>query len=92
MGAPKGNNNKNKNKPWVDSLRRALVRRKDGKVGALNAIADQVVALAINGEPWAVKEISERLDGKVAQTTVLQGDEENPLVFKEVRRTIVDPK
>ena len=35
---------------------------------ALRKIADKLVALAVDGVPWAVQEVANRLDGKPAQT------------------------
>lgn len=63
-----GNQNAYKNKPWADALRRAMVRFDGGKENALNLIADQTVKLAVSGEPWAIKEIGDRTDGKAAQS------------------------
>jgi hypothetical protein len=91
MSVP-GNQNAYANKPWADALRRAMARYQGGKKNALNLIADQTVKLAVQGEQWAIKEIGDRTDGKAAQSVMLSGDENNPVVFKEVRRTIVKPK
>lgn len=88
MTAPIGNDNKTKNKPWADALRRAMIRYGDGKENALNLIADQTVKLAINGEQWAIKEIGDRTDGKAAQSVTVSGDEEQPLVHKLVREIV----
>jgi hypothetical protein len=87
-------NNKNacKNKPWLEALNRAMIRYEGGKVNALNLIADQTVKAAVSGDMWAIKEIGDRVDGKAAQSLTVSGDEDNPLVFKEVVRTIVKPK
>lgn len=81
MAAPEGNNNKNKNKPWADALKRAMARYDGGKENALNLIADQTVKRAINGDRWAVEEIGNRVDGKPAQSVSVAGDEDSPLTF-----------
>lgn len=78
-GAPEGNQNKIKNKPWADALRRAMARYEDGKENALNLIADQTVKAAINGDQWAITEIANRMDGKPAQSVTVAGDEDNPV-------------
>lgn len=85
-----GNQNAYKNKPWADALRRAMIRYEGGKENALNLIADQTVKLAVSGEPWAIKEIGDRSDGKAAQSVTVAGDDEKPLVHKIVRE-VVDP-
>ncbi len=90
MAAPQGNNNKTKNKPWADALRRALARfeDKDTKPGeALNRIASQYVNSAINGDKDAIVEIANRLDGKPAQS--LNVDEDSgPLRIEIVKRIV----
>lgn len=63
-GAPKGNKNANKGKPWEEALRLALARAGGTVREGLNPIADKVVALAQNGDPDAIREIACRLDGK----------------------------
>lgn len=78
-GAPEGNKNKIKNKPWADALRRAMARYEDGNENALNLIADQTVKAAINGDQWAITEIANRMDGKPAQSVTVAGDEDNPV-------------
>lgn len=69
-GAPKGSRNAAHDKPWTNALERAIAQYKAGDVRmgqALRRIADGVVTRAINGDAAAVKEISERLDGKPIQ-------------------------
>ena len=87
-----GNKNAAKNKPWLDALSRAMARYEGGKLNALNLIADQTVKLAVSGEPWAIKEIGDRVDGKAAQSMTVSGDADNPIAYSEVVRTIVKPK
>lgn len=89
MAAPEGNDNKVKNKPWADSLNRAMTRYKDGKENALNIIADQTVKAAINGDVWAITEIGNRLDGKPAQS-VEQKTEHSGQVRHSVEMHIID--
>lgn len=67
MGAPFGNKNATKSKPWQDALRKCLIQyESDGvKRGqALAKIAERVVANALNGDKDAWAEIANRLDGK----------------------------
>jgi hypothetical protein len=37
-------------------------------------------------EPWAIRELMDRIDGKVPQATILQGDAEEPVRYVEVPR------
>jgi hypothetical protein len=67
-GAPLGNNNGAKGKEWLGALRYALNNHETSSIQrglALRAIASGVVEEAIARKEWAVREISERLDGKV---------------------------
>lgn len=84
-GGQLGNNNPGKNKPWRESIDRAL---KEGDGRKLRRIADKLVALAEAGESWAVKELADRLDGKSAQSITVSGDADNPLMITEVVRTV----
>lgn len=79
-----------KQRMWKDALVLAL---KDGDGQRLRRIAEKVALLAEEGDMAAIKEIGDRLDGKPAQTTVVQGDEEGgPVRFQKIERVIVDPK
>lgn len=60
-GAPLGNRNGAKNKLWEQALVRA-VRPKD-----LEDVAKTVIQAAKDGQPWAVTELGNRLDGKAVQ-------------------------
>ena len=76
MGAPLGNRNGVKAKPWTDAIRRAIARydAKSKEDGAyLNKLADQLLTDCINGERDALIELTTRLDGKPANTTELSG-------------------
>jgi hypothetical protein len=57
----------------------------------LRDIADALVNKAVDGDIAAIKEVADRLDGKVPQAVI--GDEENPLHFVHaITRKIVDAK
>lgn len=76
-GAPIGNDNATKSKPWSDALRKALVQYSDEKVkqgDAMRAIAETVVMRAIVGDKDAWQEIGNRLDGKPHQTVAAEVD------------------
>lgn len=73
------NSGTRKAKLWRDALNLAL-NRGGGDIKPLNQIAEQVVAMAINGDIQAIKEIADRLDGKPAQALTIGGDADNPFV------------
>jgi hypothetical protein len=45
-----------------------------------------LIKAAEKGEPWAIRELMDRIDGKVPQATILQGDAEQPVRYCEVPR------
>ena len=61
VGAPEGNDNAKKGKLFYDQLRKVLVQNDQLK---LRMVSEKLVEAAIDGEPWAVKEIMDRMDGK----------------------------
>ncbi len=76
MGAPFGNQNAKEGRIWRDTLRRALLAE-DGK--RLRAIADALVSKAEEGDVPAIREIGDRLDGKVAQSVEMTGADGGPV-------------
>lgn len=85
-GAPLGNDNAAKNKPWADALRRAMARYsgKGVKTGeALNKLAEKVVEDAIAGNKDAWQEIGNRLDGKPHQTIAADVDASVTVTVKQ---------
>ena len=73
MPAPKGNKNASKkNREYRNTLLRSLKQYESKSVRrgeALRKVTDRLVELAIQGEPWAVKEIANRIDGRAAIAT-----------------------
>jgi len=63
-GAPIGNKNATKNKPWINALNRAIAQR---DADDLRKIADKLISLAMEGDLNAIKELGDRLDGKATQ-------------------------
>ncbi len=57
-------------RPFVEalnlSINRALAKGPDRGRKALAVIADRLVAEAVKGEAWAIREIADRLDGRPA--------------------------
>lgn len=72
-GAPIGNNNAQKGRMWNDALRKAIAQD-DGK--RLRASIEKLLDLASRGEPWAIKELADRLDGRPKQTNILETTDE----------------
>jgi hypothetical protein len=70
VGAPEGNDNARKGKLFYDQLRRVLVQNDQLK---LRQVSEKLVDAAIEGEPWAVKEIMDRMDGKAVAIQEIQG-------------------
>jgi GH15 family glucan-1,4-alpha-glucosidase len=89
-GNPEG---RRKNRPWRDALNRAVQRATTGKVDyvALDALADALVAAGLAGEVNALKEIGDRIDGKVPQAIVGDDDESPVNVVHKIVREIVEP-
>ena len=80
MGAPVGNKNGATGTEWRDAIRHALAeigRDVDGKEAAyrkgLYEVADKFIEAAKAGEPWAMKEIGDRMDGKPKQSQEISG-------------------
>lgn len=67
-GGPIGNDYALKSQPWRNALTRALAQDNGMR---LRKAAEQLLDLAAAGEPWAVKEIADRLDGKSVQAVDL---------------------
>ena len=67
------------------AFKEALARVIESGVG-LDEIARALIAKGLAGDVSALKEIADRLDGKVA--TVIAGDPEAPMVTKVVREIV----
>lgn len=69
-GAPLGNKNGAKDKLWLQAMQRHMhARPKD-----LEEIIAVVFRAALDGQSWAVTEISNRLDGKPVQQVDMSGE------------------
>ena len=57
-----------KGRPFTDALRRALARAElEGNFKDLNALAESLIAKALTGDVPALRELADRIDGKVVQ-------------------------
>lgn len=72
-------------KLWSDAVRRAVLRSDKGsKTRRLEQLADKLVALGIEGEVAAIKEIGDRIDGRPMQLQTHEGNPDNPIIQKVV--------
>jgi hypothetical protein len=79
-----------RDKPFRDALRIAISEAEDNP-RKLRRIAEKLFDKAAEGDVAAIKEIADRLDGKVPQG--IGGDDElGPVQLQTIERLIVDPK
>jgi hypothetical protein len=84
-GGQPGNTNGAKGAKYQSALKRALARAGKTVDGGLNKVTDQLVAAAINGEQWAVKEVADRMDGRAAQALNIGGQGDNALKIELIK-------
>lgn len=87
MGAPLGNKNATKNKPFAEAINRAIAQD-DGK--RLREIAEKLLTMAADGEIQAIKELADRTDGKAMQAIEASGPDGGPIQVEKIVREIVD--
>ena len=61
---------------WADAVSRAINRRLEdieGKPKKLEAVANKLVDMAMDGDMAAIKEVGDRLDGRPKQATEVSG-------------------
>ena len=85
-GAPLGNKNAAKSRMFYDKLRLVLTQEPH----RLRQIAEQLVSKAEAGEPWAIKEIMDRMDGKAHQAVSVENADGTPLL-SGIQVTFVKP-
>ena len=83
-GAPVGNRNGNKNKVWSDMLRLIVTQDKRKR---MRAAAEALVSKAEEGDTAALKELGDRVEGRVPQA--ITGQEGGPIVHV-IERVIVE--
>ena len=93
FGAPIGNTNATKNKPWIKAINRAIAQSDPER---LRRIAEALLDKAADGDIAAIRELGDRLDGKPQQGVTLSGDPDNPLgvlslIDKAQARLVADP-
>ena len=72
-GAPKGNKNNVKNRPWAEAIDKALKQSENGKPTKLRQLADKLIEACMNGEQWAFRELGDRVDGKALASLEVSG-------------------
>jgi len=87
MAAPIGNRNAHKGKIFFDALRRAMAGDDHRR---LRRAAERLLDLAAEGEPWAIKELADRLDGRPAQETFFDSNAD-AASLTEIQVTFVTP-
>ena len=85
-GAPIGNKNGTKGKLFYEQLRKISVQQPD----RLRNVAETLFSAAELGEPWAVKELIDRFDGKAVQQTEITGADGESLLTG-IQVTFVKP-
>ena len=94
MGVSKNPKGVKPDKLMRDAIHLALKREaEDGngqRTKKLQLVADRLVEEAIKGNIHAIKEINERMDGKVPQGLANEG--ESPFMLSVIQRVITDPK
>jgi hypothetical protein len=75
-GAPIGNKNASKSRMFSDRLRMVLTQEPH----RLRTIAEQLVSKAEEGEPWAIRELMDRLEGKAIQATSIENADGSPIL------------
>lgn len=92
MAAADNPKNRWSEKLWRDAIRVAVNRAQDDptKGKKLMALADALVAVGMAGDVAALREIGDRLDGKVPQALIGGDDEDNPIQVSVIQRSIVD--
>jgi hypothetical protein len=88
-GGQPGNQNGKKGKLFYNQLRVALVQEDSRK---LRTIAQKLVDAAEQGEPWAIKEVIDRVDGKAVQATEISGADGNAIEISQIEFVIKRPE
>jgi hypothetical protein len=88
-GGQPGNQNGKKGKLFYNQLRVALVQEDSRK---LRNIAEKLVKAAEAGEPWAIKEVIDRVDGKAVQATEISGVDGEAIELKQIEFIIKRPE
>lgn len=86
-GRPSGS--QNKDKPFRDALRMEIAEAAEDRRD-LRRIARKLLSKAEEGDVQAIREVADRLDGKVPQAVIGDSESDPINVISEIRRVIVD--
>jgi len=86
VGAPLGNKNGSKSRIFSDRLRMTLLQEPHRLV----KVAEQLISQAESGEPWAIKELMDRLEGKAIQATSIENADGSP-IMQNIQVSFVAP-
>lgn len=84
VGAPLGNKNGAGKRVWSDAVRKVIAQGK-----SLDKLAQSLVDKALEGDVAALRELGDRLEGKVTQP--IGGEADNPIVHEVIYR-IAQPR
>lgn len=87
-GGQPGNKNATKNRPITEAITRVLLAN-DGE--KLRALAESLVARAIESDTRAAVEVNDRIEGKVPQAVIGPGDAGEHTVINRIEEVVVDP-
>ena len=87
MAGKKGRSGKNRPLP-TRAMKEALLKELKAKRDSMSQIVWALIAKAKSGDVQAIKEIFDRIDGKVP-TALTGADGEGPVVINEIRRVII---
>ena len=75
VGAPLGNNNGQKKRVWSLAIEKALENRSKGdQMKSLIELANALIAKCLEGDMVALKELGDRVEGRVHQSLELSGN------------------
>ena len=75
-GGQSGNTNSVRGQLFRDQLRRVFAQDPH----RLRNIAEKLITKAEEGEPWAVRELMDRIDGKAVQAMTVANEDGSPLL------------
>ena len=77
-----------KEKSFANMLNIAIKQATEDGRDKLRAVADALLDKAMSGDVQAIKEVADRLDGKVAQAIVGGDEDDNPIVTEIIIRGV----
>lgn len=80
-----------KEKSFANMLRIAINEATESGATRLRSVADALVVKAMAGDVQAIKEVADRLDGKVPQALIGDGDSDPVNLVMKLERVIVRP-